>query len=210
MVRRSAEEIAQIERLQRRGKRHHDLQNKPNGDQLLEAVSHESLEGPEYKLGTEAALAVATQRIVKFARVMFVFYGTLSCVGTTWLHDIHVVHTWSHDKNALSASLENLEFATQPRPRHTSLKQKCSIHRSRFVFVRTRKMVDAGRLFSCFPLVEQLDITVRHPISHASILSGTAHRADFLAVPRLSIPMRLKMLGLAYESGRGGLRPLAL
>ena len=114
MVRRSAEEIAQIERLQRRGKRHHDLQNKPNGDQLLEAASHESLEGPEYKLGTEAALAVATQRIVKFARVMFVFYGTLSCVGTTWLHDIHVVHTWSHDKNALSASVENLEFATQP------------------------------------------------------------------------------------------------
>ena len=67
-----------------------------------------------------------------------------------------------------------------------------------------------ARLFSCFPLVEQLDITVRHPISHASILSGTAHRADFLAVQRLSIPMRLKMLGLAYESGRGGLRPLAL
>jgi hypothetical protein len=67
-----------------------------------------------------------------------------------------------------------------------------------------------ARLFSQFPLVEELDITVRHPISHASILSGTAHRADFLAVQRLSIPMRLKMLGLAYEIGRGGLRPLAL
>ena len=118
MVRRAAEEIAQIERLQRRGKRHHDLQNEPNGDQLLEAASHESLEGPEYKLGTEAALAVATKRIVKFARVMFVFYGTLSCVGTTWLHDIHVVHTWSHDKIALTASLENLEFAT-PQLRFT-------------------------------------------------------------------------------------------
>jgi len=67
-----------------------------------------------------------------------------------------------------------------------------------------------ARLFSQFPLVEHLDITVRHPTSHASILTGTAHRADFLAVQRLSIPMRLKMLGLAYEIGRGGLRPLAL
>jgi len=67
-----------------------------------------------------------------------------------------------------------------------------------------------ARLFSQFPLVERLDITVRHPISHASILTGTAHRADFLAVQRLSIPMRLKMLGLAYEIGRGGLRPLTL
>lgn len=67
-----------------------------------------------------------------------------------------------------------------------------------------------ARLFSQFPLVERLDITVRHPLSHASILTGTAHRADFLAVQRLSIPMRLKMLGLAYETGRGGLRPLAL
>src|SRR5262252_2511357 len=144
MVRRSAEEIAQIERLQRRGKRHHDLQNKPNGDQLLESASHESLEGPEYKLGTETARAVATTRIVKFARVMFVFYGTLSCAGTTWLHDIHVVHTWSNDKNAVSASLENLEFALTAASLHTSLPQKCTIHRSRFVFVRTRKMVDAG------------------------------------------------------------------
>ncbi len=67
-----------------------------------------------------------------------------------------------------------------------------------------------ARLFSQFPLVERLDITVRHPISQASILSGTAHRAEFLAVQRLSIPMRLKMLGIAYEMGRGGLRPLAL
>jgi hypothetical protein len=70
--------------------------------------------------------------------------------------------------------------------------------------------VAIARLFSQFPLVEQLDITVRHPTSQASILSGTAHRADFLAVQRLSIPMRLKMLGIAYELGRGGLRPLAL
>jgi hypothetical protein len=67
-----------------------------------------------------------------------------------------------------------------------------------------------ARMFSQFPLVERLEISVRHPISHASILTGTAHRADFLAVQRLSIPMRLKMLGLAYEIGRGGLRPLAL
>ena len=70
--------------------------------------------------------------------------------------------------------------------------------------------IAVARMFSQFPLVERLDITVRHPMSHASSLTGTAHRADFLAVQRLSIPMRLKMLGLAYEIGRGGLRPLAL
>ena len=67
-----------------------------------------------------------------------------------------------------------------------------------------------ARLFSRFPLVERLDITVRHPHSNASILSGTAHRGDFVSVQRLSIPMRLKMLGITYELGSGGLQPLAL
>ena len=74
--------------------------------------------------------------------VMFVFYGTLTSVGTTFIHDIHVGHTWRHDKNDPSASLEILGFARR-RLRFTHpLPQKCTIHRSRFVFVRSRKTVD--------------------------------------------------------------------
>jgi hypothetical protein len=68
--------------------------------------------------------------------------------------------------------------------------------------------VAIARLFSQFQIVDRLDITVRHPASQASIVMGTADRADFLAAHRLSVPMRLKMAGLAYELGRGGLRPL--
>jgi len=66
-VRRSAKEIVQVERLQWRGKRQHDLQNEPDGDQLLEAASHESLDSGGYKLGTEFASHTAPGRIVKFA-----------------------------------------------------------------------------------------------------------------------------------------------
>lgn len=68
--------------------------------------------------------------------------------------------------------------------------------------------VAMARLFAKFPAVERLDITVRRPGSGTPILTGTAHRADFERVRRLSTPMRLKMVGLAYELGRGGLRPL--
>jgi len=66
-----------------------------------------------------------------------------------------------------------------------------------------------ARLFSGFPAVDRLDITVRHPSSRTLILSGMAHRSDYDGVQRLSTPMRLRMMGLAYEFGRGGLRPLS-
>lgn len=75
--------------------------------------------------------------------VMFVFYGTLTCMRTTVLHDIHVGHMWSNDKNDLSASLGNLEFATLQHGFKHALPQKCTIRRLRSVFVRTRKMGDA-------------------------------------------------------------------
>ena len=39
-MRRSAEQIVEIERLQRRRERQHDLQNEPDGDQLMETASH--------------------------------------------------------------------------------------------------------------------------------------------------------------------------
>jgi hypothetical protein len=68
--------------------------------------------------------------------------------------------------------------------------------------------VAIARLFSEFAAVDRLDIIVRHPDSRTAILTGTAHRADFDEVQRLSTPMRLRMVGLAYELGRGGLRPL--
>jgi hypothetical protein len=68
--------------------------------------------------------------------------------------------------------------------------------------------VAMARLFSQFPTVDRLDITARHPASGTAILTGTAHRADFADVQRLSTPMRLRTMGLAYEFGRGGLRPL--
>lgn len=63
--------------------------------------------------------------------------------------------------------------------------------------------VAMARLFSRFPAVDRLDITVRCPGSGTPILAGTAHRADFERVQRLSTPMRLKMVGLAYDLGRG-------
>jgi hypothetical protein len=68
--------------------------------------------------------------------------------------------------------------------------------------------VAIARLFATFPTVDRLEITVRHPESHTPILTGAAHRADFAGVQRLSTPMRLRTIGLAYELGRGGLRPL--
>jgi glutamate synthase domain-containing protein 2 len=71
--------------------------------------------------------------------------------------------------------------------------------------------VDAAvtRLFERFDIVESLDVDVVHPVSQAKILSGRVSRADFVANARVSIAMRLKMAGLAYEFGRGGLQPLA-
>jgi hypothetical protein len=58
--RRSTEQIMQIERLQRCGERQHNLQYEPDGDELLEAASHKSLAGTEYKLSTGCARRVAT------------------------------------------------------------------------------------------------------------------------------------------------------
>jgi len=70
--------------------------------------------------------------------------------------------------------------------------------------------VDAAisRLFARFEIVESIDVDVLHPISRATILTGRVSRADFLSTARMSIPMRLKMAGLAYEFGRGGLQPI--
>jgi len=41
MMGRAAEKIAKIERLQRRGERHHDLNDEPQRDNLLEAMLHD-------------------------------------------------------------------------------------------------------------------------------------------------------------------------
>lgn len=70
--------------------------------------------------------------------------------------------------------------------------------------------VDAAvsRLFARFDAVELLEIDVLHPVSRATILTGRVSRADFLGTARMSIPMRLKMAGLAYEFGHGGLQPI--
>lgn len=70
--------------------------------------------------------------------------------------------------------------------------------------------VDAAitRLFARFEIVESIDLDVLHPVSHATILTGRVSRSDFCSSPRMSIPMRLKMAGLAYEFGRGGLQPI--
>ena len=59
--------------------------------------------------------------------------------------------------------------------------------------------VAMARLFAKFPAVDRLDITVRHPISRAPILAGTADRTDFADVQRLSTPMRLRMVGLSLR-----------
>src|SRR5215467_15436720 len=66
-----------------------------------------------------------------------------------------------------------------------------------------------ARLFARFDIVESLDVDVLHPVSRATILTGRVSRADFLSTARMAIPMRLKMAGLAYEFGRGGLQPIA-
>jgi hypothetical protein len=70
--------------------------------------------------------------------------------------------------------------------------------------------VDAAmtRLFERFDILESLDVEVLHPTSLAAILRGRVSRADFVANSRASIAMRLKMAGLTYEFGRGGLRPI--
>jgi len=72
------------------------------------------------------------------------------------------------------------------------------------------KDVDAAitRMFARFEIVESIDVDVLHPISRATILTGRVSRADFLSTARMSVPMRLKMAGLAYEFGRGGLQPI--
>ena len=69
--------------------------------------------------------------------------------------------------------------------------------------------VDAAitRLFERFDVIESLDILVLHPMSHTSILTGRIVRDEFVGAKRLSIAMRLKMAGLTYEFGRGGLQP---
>jgi len=69
--------------------------------------------------------------------------------------------------------------------------------------------VDAAitRLFERFDVIESLDIAVLHPVSRESILTGTIVRDEFVRAKRFSIAMRLKMAGLTYEFGRGGLQP---
>ena len=67
-MRRSAEEIVQIERLQRCCKRQHDLQNEPDGDELMETATHKSLAGSQYKLSTACDGRVAAARTADFAR----------------------------------------------------------------------------------------------------------------------------------------------
>jgi hypothetical protein len=69
--------------------------------------------------------------------------------------------------------------------------------------------VALARLFAGLETVEQLEIAVLHPQSCAKILTGLVSRADFVAAKRLPIPMRLKMAGIAYDTGRGGLRPVS-
>jgi hypothetical protein len=66
-----------------------------------------------------------------------------------------------------------------------------------------------ARLLARFDIVESLDVDVLHPVSRATILAGRVSRADFLSTARMAIPMRLKMAGLAYEFGGGGLQPIA-
>ena len=70
--------------------------------------------------------------------------------------------------------------------------------------------VDAAmtRLFERFDILESLDVEVLHPASLAAILRGRVSRADFVGNSRASIAMRLKMAGLSYEFGRGGLQPI--
>jgi len=69
--------------------------------------------------------------------------------------------------------------------------------------------VDAAitRLFERLDAIESLDVVVLHPTSHANILTGCVVRDEFVGAKRLSIAMRLKMAGLTYEFGRGGLQP---
>src|SRR5713226_4306956 len=64
------------------------------------------------------------------------------------------------------------------------------------------------QLFERFDIVDELDISVLNPGSKARILAGVVSRTDYLASRRLTTQMRLKMAGLAYEIGRGGLQPL--
>ena len=63
------------------------------------------------------------------------------------------------------------------------------------------------RLFERFDVIESLDVVVLHPVSGTSILTGCVVRDEFVGAKRLSIAMRLKMAGLTYEFGRGGLQP---
>jgi hypothetical protein len=65
-----------------------------------------------------------------------------------------------------------------------------------------------AQLFERFDVVDELDISVRDPESNVRILAGVVSRPDYLASRGLSTQMRLKMAGLAYEIGRGGLQPL--
>jgi hypothetical protein len=53
-----------------------------------------------------------------------------------------------------------------------------------------------SRLFERFELVTSLDVVVLHPVSRTSILAGCVQRHEFAGASRLSIPMRLKMVGL--------------
>ena len=65
-----------------------------------------------------------------------------------------------------------------------------------------------ARLFTRFEMLASLEIAVFHPESDANILGGRVSRVDFDAARRLSVAMRLKMAGIAYAFGRGGLQPL--
>jgi len=56
--------------------------------------------------------------------------------------------------------------------------------------------VAISRLFERFELVASLDVVVLHPVSRTSILTGCVLRHEFADAKRLSVTMRLKMVGL--------------
>jgi len=95
------------------------------------------------------------------------------------------------------------------RPLHPWDRDLPSIEQDDAFATRCLEDVDAAitRLFERLDVMESLDVVVLHPVSQASILTGCVVRNEFVGAKRLSIAMRLKMAGLTYEFGRGGLQP---
>ena len=114
----------------------------------------------------------------------------------------------AHDALQIHALSARIQVEWMARPVHPWDLDLSTEEQSELFAEQCLQDVDqaVARLFEQLNAVDELDVCVLHPESSARILGGVVRRTDFLAAKRLSRQMRLKMAGLAYEIGHGGLQ----